>query len=83
MPASNQMTGECINPSLSLPKSKQYGLSDYNLPKTHSLILKGRTLIDDPTAGRRALRQCAHGEVLCTTSKFDVRERRQIDIPTR
>lgn len=54
MPA-NQMAGGCINPSLYLPKSKLHGLSDDNHLKTHSLILKERMLIDDPTAGRRAL----------------------------
>lgn len=82
MPA-NQMAGGCISPSLYLPKSKRYGRSDDDLPKTHSLILKRRTLIDDPTAGHHALTQCAQYGVVRTISKFDVRERRQTTIPTR
>lgn len=77
----NQIAGGCINPSLYLPKSKLYSLSDGNLPQSNS---EGAHADRRPYSGPPCPNEvCSQYGVSRTTSKFDVRERRQTTIPTR
>lgn len=69
----NQIAGGCIDPSLYLPKSKLYSLSDGNLPQSNS---EGAHADRQPYSGPPCPNVvCSQYGVLRTTLKFDVRER--------